>query len=60
MALKHKKGDSQMASGLQIHLQCRRHRRCGFNSWGGKACPEGGHGKPLQYSCLEIPMVRGA
>ena len=19
-------------------------------------CPEGGHGSPLQYSCLEIPM----
>ena len=22
--------------------------------------PEGGHGIPLQYSCLEIPMDRGA
>ena len=23
-------------------------------------CPEGGHGNPLQYSCLENPMDRGA
>ena len=22
-------------------------------------CPEGGHGNPLQYSCLENPMDRG-
>ena len=22
-------------------------------------CPGGGHGKPLQYSCLENPMDRG-
>ena len=22
--------------------------------------PGGGHGKPLQYSCLEMPMDRGA
>ena len=23
-------------------------------------CPRGGHGNPLQYSCLENPMDRGA
>ena len=23
-------------------------------------CPGGGHGSPLQYSCLENPMDRGA
>ena len=23
-------------------------------------CPAGGHGNPLQYSCLENPMDRGA
>ena len=23
-------------------------------------CPGGGHGNPLQYSCLENPMGRGA
>ena len=26
--------------------------------WG--RCPGGGHGSPLQYSCLENPMGRGA
>ena len=26
--------------------------------WGG--FPGGGHGNPLQYSCLENPMDRGA
>ena len=24
------------------------------------SCPGGGHGNPLQYSCLENPMDRGA
>ena len=23
-------------------------------------CPEGGHGNPLKYSCLENPMDKGA
>ena len=27
---------------------------------GSGRSPAGGHGKPLQYSCLENPMVRGA
>ena len=27
---------------------------------GWKRSPEGGHGTPLQYSCLENPMDRGA
>ena len=39
--------------------QCRRHKRCGFNPQVGKI-PRGGHGGPLQYSCLENPMDRGA
>ena len=29
-------------------------------SLGWKDCPGGGHGNPLQYSCLENPMDRGA
>ena len=37
-------------------LQC---RRPGFNLWVGKILGEG-NGKPLQYSCLEKPMGRGA
>ena len=31
----------------------------GFNSGLG-ICPGGGHGNPLQYSCLENPMDKGA
>ena len=27
---------------------------------GSGRCPGGGHGNPLQYSCLETPMDRGA
>ena len=27
---------------------------------GLRRCPGGGHGNPLQYSCLENPMDRGA
>ena len=27
---------------------------------GSERSPGGGHGKPLQYSCLENPMDRGA
>jgi len=27
---------------------------------GSERSPEGGHGNPLQYSCLENPMDRGA
>ena len=29
-------------------------------SLGGEDSPGGGHGNPLQYSCLENPMDRGA
>ena len=31
-----------------------------FPSLGVEDSPEGGHGNPLQYSCLENPMDRGA
>ena len=34
-------------------------RRCGFNSWVRKISG-GGHGNPIQYSCLGNPMDRGA
>ena len=33
--------------------------RCGFDPWVGKS-PRGGHGNPLQNSCLENTMNRGA
>ena len=38
---------------------CNRCKRCGFDLWSGRP-PGGGHGNPLQYSCLESPMNRGA
>ena len=42
----------------RIHLQCRRCRRCVFDP--SSRIPEGGNGNPLQYSCLENPIDRGA
>ena len=33
-------------------------RDMGLTSGSGRF-PEGGHGKPLQYSCLEKPVDRG-
>ena len=38
--------------------QCSRCWRHGFDPWVRKI-PGGGHGNPLQYSCLENPMDRG-
>ena len=35
-------------------------RRLGFDPLGGGRSPGGGHGNPLQYSCLENPMDREA
>ena len=35
-------------------------KRCGFNFWVGKIPLEKGNGNPLQYSCLEKSMDRGA
>ena len=46
-------------NGKEPACQCRRHKRDGFDSWLGRS-PGGGHGNPLQYSCLENPMDRGA
>ena len=45
--------------GKEPACQCRRHKRNGFDSWLGRS-PGGGHGYPLQYSCLDNPMDRGA
>ena len=42
--------------GQESACQC---RRCGFDSRLGKI-PGEGNGNPLQYSCLENPMDRGA
>ena len=43
------------ASGKEPACQCRRLKRQGFDP-----SPGGGHGNPLQYSCLKNPMNRGA
>ena len=45
--------------GTELAWQCRKHTRRGFDSGSGRS-PEVGHGNPLQYSCLENPMDRGA
>ena len=47
------------ASGEEPACQRRRPKRHGFNPWVGKI-PWRRDGSPLQYSCLENPMDRGA
>ena len=48
------------ASGKEPVCQCRRHKRYRFFYPGLGRCPGGGHSNPLQYSCLENCMDRGA
>ena len=43
--------------GREPTCQCRRHKRPGFSP-SVRGTPGGGHGKPLQDSCLENPMDR--
>ena len=45
------------ASGKEPACQCRRHRDA-LSIPGLGRSPGGGHGNPLQYSCLEYPMER--
>ena len=47
------------ASDKEPNCQYKRHERWKFDPWVRKI-PRGGHGNPLQYSCLENPMYRGA
>ena len=47
------------ASGKESDCQCRRPKRWEFDPYVRKI-PGGGHDNPLQYSCLENPMDRGA
>ena len=44
--------------GKESILQCRRHRKHGFDPRIGKILGEG-NGNPLQYSCLDNLMDRG-
>ena len=46
-------------SGKEPTCPWRRHRDVGFIPGSGRS-PGGGHANPLQYSCLENPMDRGA
>ena len=54
------KGFPSGSSGEELTCQCRRHKRCRFESLGQEDSPEEGHGNPFQYSCLENPVDRGA
>ena len=47
------------ANGKEPTCKCRRHKRPVFNRWVGKI-PWRRKWHPLQYSCLENPMDRGA
>ena len=47
-------------SGKEPTCQCRRLRRHSTSIPGSGRSPGGGNGNPLQYSCLENPMNRGA
>ena len=53
------KGFTGSASGKESACYCRKRKRCRYIPWSGRS-PGGGHGNPLQYSCLENPMDRGA
>ena len=52
-------GFSGAASHKEPACQCKRLRDVSFTPESGRY-PGGGQGKPLQYSCLENPMDRGA
>ena len=47
------------ASGKEPACQCRKHNSCGFDPWAGKMRWRT-KWQPLQCSCLENPMDRGA
>ena len=47
------------ASSKELTYQCRRHWDVGSIA-GLRRSPGGGHGNPLQYSCLENPLDSGA
>ena len=45
-------------SGKEPTCQCKRSKHLGSITGSGRY-PGGGHGNPLQYSCLENPINRG-
>ena len=54
------KGFPGGTGGKEAGCQCRRVLRDAGLTPGSGRSPGGGHGNPLQYSCLENPMDRGA
>ena len=46
-------------SDKESACQCRRHKSGGLNPGSGRS-PRGGNGNPLQYSCQDNAMDRGA
>ena len=58
-SLSHLQGFPGGAGGKAPTCQRRRHKDLGSIPGLGRS-PGGGHGNPLQYSCLENPMDRGA
>ena len=59
LGLTYTHGLPQWLSSKDFRLQCRKHRRLGFDPWAGKipwrrAC------QPIQYSCLKHSRDRGA
>ena len=49
-----------LGSGKKYPSAIQEYRKCGFDPWVGKTPPGEGNDNPLQYSCLENPMDRGA
>ena len=47
-------------TGKESSCQCRRYKRWGFDPWVGKIPTRVGNGNPLQDSCLENSIDRGA
>ena len=52
-------GSPGVTGGKEPACQCTRHKRREFDPLSGRS-PGEGNGNPLQYSCLENPMDRGA
>ena len=57
--VRHSPGFPGGARGKEPACQCRRCKTRSFIPGSGRS-PGGGHGNPLQYSCLGNPMDRGA
>ena len=59
LSLKGIEGFSGDTVGKESTCQCKRYRDAGLIPGSGKS-PGAGHGNPLQYSCLDNLMDRGA